>query len=420
MIYTPRFIGPSAGSRSTITNCIFWGNTAGDSAPELFNSSHSSSTVTYSCIQGGIQGVSNIDENPLLTGDGHLRAGSPCLDSGLSLESIKSDFDGERRPHGNAIDMGADEFIDGDDDGLPDWLELQLTADKGELRPDFDSDHDGLPNLQEYEYSLNQNNPDTDFDGRWDGEEIIVDNDIDLFAQETDPGNPDSLFAAYKRLFESEFLTADIESLDSIFHSTLVDTDDDNDLDILITHIDGRVEIFENTGSVVSPEWQNPVVLDLETEVPVGNRVYMTDIVNTDGETVKDGLNDILIVNAKGLITLVRNTGTADESQWGEPELNWSESTAFIPTFDTPGDIDSDGDLDRFIGVDREGKPVFNTNIEMHLVIRPRYLTIVQGESQQLEVEGNHGEVAFSLVQDNSGAAIANGDCIRPGQTRLV
>ena len=405
MIFTPHFIGPSAGSRSTVTNCIFWENTAGDSDPELFNSSHSSSTVTHSCVQGGYPGVANIDENPLLTRDGHLRAGSPCLNSGTSLESIESDLDGESRPYGDAVDIGADEFIDSDSDSLPDWLELQLTANKETLQAGLDFDEDGLSNLHEYERSLNQRNPDTDFDGRWDGDEVVTDSGIEL---STDPSNPDSIFAAYKRVFESEFLTPELEGLTWVFHSTLVDTDDDNDLDILITHIDGRVEVHENIGTAVSPSWKTPVMPEFNVEIPDGSRVYMTDIVDTNGEMIKDELKDLVIVNAKGELTLVRNSGNSEESPWGPPELNWAGSTAFIPTFDTPGDIDLDGDLDRFVGLDADSKPVFETNIDEHLIIRPRYLTIVQGENQQLEIEGDHGEVAFSLVQNTSGAAITD------------
>ncbi len=43
--------------------------------------------------------------------DGHLQAGSPCLDAGQTLAGFSDDFDREPRPQGSAWDIGADEWV---------------------------------------------------------------------------------------------------------------------------------------------------------------------------------------------------------------------------------------------------------------------------------------------------------------------
>jgi hypothetical protein len=44
------------------------------------------------------------------TGDYHLRAGSPAIDAGYTLGAPLVDGDGEERPWGTAVDIGADEY----------------------------------------------------------------------------------------------------------------------------------------------------------------------------------------------------------------------------------------------------------------------------------------------------------------------
>ena len=79
----------SSGS-PMVTNCIFWG----DALAEI--SETGSPVVTYCDIQGGYQGVANIDEDPLFmdagNGDYHLHACSPCIDAGDPVESLTEDY----------------------------------------------------------------------------------------------------------------------------------------------------------------------------------------------------------------------------------------------------------------------------------------------------------------------------------------
>jgi hypothetical protein len=102
-----------------LTNCILWGD-----APGEIYIIGGTPTVTYSDIQGGFTGESNIDAKPFFAdvdnGDYHLKSQigrwdpntqswvkddvtSPCIDAG----DPNSDWSGETWPHGGRINMGA-------------------------------------------------------------------------------------------------------------------------------------------------------------------------------------------------------------------------------------------------------------------------------------------------------------------------
>jgi len=137
----------------TLTNCIVWGN-----EPDEIYLDSSSLSATYSCIQGGWPGVTNIDEDPLLTQDGHLQMDSPCINAGdpnYSPALAETDIDGEMRVIADRIDMGCDEFLDTDSDGLPDWWEMKFSGLDTEVDPNGDPDGDGKSNLEEYILSTN-------------------------------------------------------------------------------------------------------------------------------------------------------------------------------------------------------------------------------------------------------------------------
>jgi parallel beta-helix repeat protein len=176
--------GPAGGgiyayeSVVTVNGCIFWGNQAGY-GEEITLVADSSLSVAYSDVQGGeaqahvepgctlTWGAGNLETDPLLVADGHLQAGSPCIDR--SPDGPADDMDGEARPFpgGGAYDIGADEFIDSDADGLPDWWEDAYYVDPG-----GDEDGDGLNDLGEYEQGTDPGNPDTDGDTMPDGYEV--------------------------------------------------------------------------------------------------------------------------------------------------------------------------------------------------------------------------------------------------------
>ena len=106
----------------------------------------------------------NIDADPNIVTLGDLSSGSPCINAGNANLAPADDIHGEARPNGSAVDIGADEFYDTDEDGLPDYWET-LT---GATEPAADPDEDGMDNLTEYERGLDPQVPVYDASGEWD------------------------------------------------------------------------------------------------------------------------------------------------------------------------------------------------------------------------------------------------------------
>ncbi len=147
-----------ASSSVSIKNCIIWNND--------HHEINGSPTATYSCIDGGYAGGTDIiTDDPMFTdldnGNYSLIDSSPCVDSGTSDESDgisvpDSDVVSNSRPQNLGIDMGAYEVAlgDSDADGLPDYWEIQYGLDwqssEGDNGASGDPDGDSYTNLQEY------------------------------------------------------------------------------------------------------------------------------------------------------------------------------------------------------------------------------------------------------------------------------
>ena len=444
-------------AKPTITNSIFWKNTHIDD--DVFQAqikNNNDFPLTYSSTL--IEGHEALDPNfnPGLTVDGHLIIGSGIIDLGTNATDMESDRDHEVRRHGENTDIGPDEYIDSDNDGLPDYLEMQITGTLIEMAPDSDNDKDGLSNFSEYTLSTNPENPDTDLDGRWDGEEMFLNPERNRFVNVSDPLHPDSALSPYKSIYR--YSTILNEKLQHVVHSLLADMNGDGDLDLICSQADGKIEYYENSGSLVNPDWDDgiqihsisgqpavgdvdgdgdidlvvqqfrqlvlvknmadesdnsirfaaPEAININYDMSRSTRMYLADVVNSDRQYASDNLLDIIVIDDDGRIGLIKNNGADANPQWDDPDFSWAGATRFNPAFDTSGDIDLDGDLDRFAGLNANGIPVFDINTDEHLIIRPRYLTLVQGELQQFQTEGGHGGVLFSLVQDTSGATITN------------
>ncbi len=137
-------------SSPVFTNCVLWGNT-GNLGKEVLNyDNESKATFSFCNIQDcyddtgqwvtnlGTDNDNNIDSDPLFVrnpgtsgqddpGDLHLKAGSPCINTGNNeglpadmldidgdenySENIPYDFESEERIFNGTVDMGADEYV---------------------------------------------------------------------------------------------------------------------------------------------------------------------------------------------------------------------------------------------------------------------------------------------------------------------
>ncbi len=142
-----------AGSALLLSNSIVWG--IGTPAVDMLADDGTGSlAVDYCCVRGWTEdmgGVGNHSNRPQFVRQSyHLQADSPCIDAGDPASADGIDVDGESRVHGGRIDIGADEFVDADEDTMADWWELKWFGDPSSAAPDGDDDLDDLSNAREY------------------------------------------------------------------------------------------------------------------------------------------------------------------------------------------------------------------------------------------------------------------------------
>lgn len=115
-----------------INNCVIWGNDSDSLQYGDYN-------VTYSCIEGGYDGATNISSDPCFVdadaNDYHLAADSPCIDTGdpyFEPDANETDIDGNVRLIGEYVDMGADEFWPSDFnmDGIVNFIDYAMLVGK--------------------------------------------------------------------------------------------------------------------------------------------------------------------------------------------------------------------------------------------------------------------------------------------------
>ena len=161
-----------------LINCIVWSNTAGAVDCLAYREDHS-------CIE------SQWHSSPLMARHRYyLHPEATCIDSGS--ESCFSPVDIQNEPRWDApgrgragvlVDIGADEFVDSDSDGLADSWERDVFGGLSRNgQGDFDAD--GLDDRAEYLYGTDPTESDTDGDGISDGDEIHT--------YHTDPLNGDT------------------------------------------------------------------------------------------------------------------------------------------------------------------------------------------------------------------------------------
>jgi hypothetical protein len=134
------------GSSPTLTNCILWGDT-----PEEVYRGNGTPAITYCDVQGGWEGIGNIDADPLFVDSGnddyHLSASSPGINAGSNYAPDLSDEDMEGNPRVQycRADMGVYEspyppatFDDCNDNGEEDDCDVYDGASE-------DYDHSNVP-----------------------------------------------------------------------------------------------------------------------------------------------------------------------------------------------------------------------------------------------------------------------------------
>jgi len=176
--------GEVYSSNGLIEYSILWGNEGkgyDESLPDDLS-------IQNSIVEGGWSGSGTniIIANPNLLNNFHLAGtNSPAIDAAIGSDESR-DVDGEFRPAGLAPDIGADEFVDSDSDGLPDWWETLY--DVSEATNDVDDVPDGLTNIEEYRRGTDPRLNDTDYDGASDYEE----SNLNATWKGSDPLDPDT------------------------------------------------------------------------------------------------------------------------------------------------------------------------------------------------------------------------------------
>ncbi len=105
-----------------VSNCVFWGNTAGSPGSQIYVAGTDTLNIDYSNIEGGATGIAgtglinygshNINNDPLFTNPGgndfQFEANSPLLDAGTSTAAPATDFYGNARPFDGDRDNSAE------------------------------------------------------------------------------------------------------------------------------------------------------------------------------------------------------------------------------------------------------------------------------------------------------------------------
>ncbi|MEZ0387466.1 MAG: hypothetical protein ACAI34_10390, partial [Verrucomicrobium sp.] len=155
----------SSGTAAWVRNSIMWNPPYQPTSTQIYKHALASLALENTIVLGGEHGGINL--NPRLSADSHLRSGSPAINRPgvTALSTASTDIEGETRT--STPDLGADEFVDTDTDGMADWWEIFYFTNLSQTATgDVDLPApDGLKNLDEYLCGLNPKVADTDGDG---------------------------------------------------------------------------------------------------------------------------------------------------------------------------------------------------------------------------------------------------------------
>lgn len=159
------------GTKPTVANCLFHLN------PDGVYRHHQLGVIqNVADLNALVANASgNLEAEPLFVNPAmdnfHLRPNSPAINAGTAVNAPPSDVDAEARPAGAALDIGYDEVLDTDGDGMPNWWESRHALSVSTNDAAGDPDHDTLKNSDEYLRGSDPGNPDSDDDGIFDNDE---------------------------------------------------------------------------------------------------------------------------------------------------------------------------------------------------------------------------------------------------------
>jgi hypothetical protein len=163
------------------------------------------------------------------------------------------------------------------------------------------------------------------------------------------------------------FILADTIDLDPAYHyaPALGDVDDDGDLDLMLGTWNRDVAFYRNAGTRSAPRFERDTTVSLDIE-RAGNATPV--LVDFDG----DGDLDLLVGEATGELTFVRNEGTPAEPRFvrvtdrlGDIDVGRRSAPAVV-------DLDGDGLLDLVVGRETAGIASFrNAGSAMEPVYEP-------------------------------------------------
>jgi hypothetical protein len=270
-----------------LQNSIVW-NEDEENKKQIYLTNKGKVSVSHSFVMNGEHGAWG--ESPgLIPNSFRLKSSSLARNAGANLAVSRWDWDGEWR--NDPLDIGVDEFVDSDNDGMADAWEVLQGFDKNNPEDaNGDGDADGLTNVGEYEAGSSLQSDDTDGDGLKDGEEVNIYQSDPTKVDSDDDGMPDAWEVNYG--LDPATSSADMDHdedglsnyeeylLQQTYGETLDPTNADSNGDGVVDGISIQLNI-------------NPVDLDVDKDglinsveiEEVGTSPFLPD---TDG----DGVND--------------------------------------------------------------------------------------------------------------------------------
>jgi hypothetical protein len=233
--------------------------------------------------------------------------------------------------------------------------------------------------------------------------DIDADDDADLFIGKKDGTidfyeNIGTAQSAFWDLITDEYNIIDVDGYAS---PTFVDVDGDDDLDLFVGQIYGKIYFYRNEGTPQNPIWF--LVSENFESIDVG--WYSSP---SFGDLDLDGDFDLLVGNDEGKMHFYQNDGTPED-------FSFTSITDFYDSIDVGRrskpflcDFDSDGDLDLFVGESKGGLNYYKnltlnsirgnvsdqTNPLMNAVV---YISGDKEDSTFTDSSGNYGFVGLPV-----------------------